>query len=390
MSKLFQKSFVFGLLLFSSIALVCFGILSFGRGGYHGFDFEIMYHAGRGWLAGINPYDQSEFRKLAAVIEDAPFSYPPTSAFFFVPLGLLSFAQADAIWLLINLVALASIVTMSILIMRPFARANGDSIGLWVVAAAIISNPMTTNVIWQGQTSLISLAGTMGAWLLSRQRRWLLAGICLAIAALKPQLCIYVIIWFLLERQWKMFGVAAGITVLMSLYPMVTQGSIRVFQQWIVRLQTHSNFPANQPGFEHVIGLQSLFHAAGLRVPNLILLGLILVVVMWFFRQELWAEDYLGMLMALTLLFVFNSDSAYVCIVPIFTSLFLHSYHERKLLLSTIILGLVLIFPRRIVRIIDTPVMYHWRTVVILILLALLTKVSLDYQSRRNLTQVDS
>lgn len=390
MTDLFRRNVLVGLLLCSLAALICFGILGVGRSGESSFDFAVMYAGGREWLEGGNPYNQNELNQIIAKLkggfpqsnfDDAPFSYPPQSAAFFVTLALSGFSYAKIVWLVLNLLSVAAIVAMTIYTINRHAQKREDLVVSGVMAAFIIGNPLTTNVVWEGQTSLIVFAATMAAWIFGQQQKWLLAGICLAIASIKPQMSLLVVIWFLLERNWKILAVALGTAVVMSIDPMLVQGPVGMLVAWHERIQSHQSFYANVPGSEFVIGLQSLLTAAGLTVPSLDLLGVVSVIILWVFRKRIYTEDIFGILMALTLTFIFNMDTAFVALIPIITSFWLYSYNYRKALPVLILLVFLFVFPRRLVRELGVPVLNQWRTVVVIIMLTIVVWFSIKHKS---------
>ncbi len=218
MTKRFRQNIIVGLVLCSLAALICLGILGVGRSGESSFDFAVMYAGGRAWLEGANPYNQNELNQVVArlkefplsTLDDSPFSYPPQSAAFFVTLGLFSFYYAKLGWLVLNLLSVAAIVAMTVYSINRRVQNNEDPVVNGVMVAFIIGNPLTTNVLWEGQTSLIVVAATMAAWVFGQQKKWWLAGLCLAIGSIKPQVCILVVVWFLLQRNWKILAVALG------------------------------------------------------------------------------------------------------------------------------------------------------------------------------------
>jgi hypothetical protein len=392
------KQNIFTLLLLGSIAiLLCLAVFGVGRNGGNGLDFSVMYAGGRAWLTGVNPYNQNELNQVMAGIKglpkgalDSPFSYPPPTAAFFVPLALFSFPIANVFWILLNLLSVAAIVTLSIYVLNQHTKGREYKVRNGIIAAFIIANPLTTNVVWQGQTSLVVFAATMGAWFFSRQNKWILAGICLGVATCKPQLCILVFVWFLLERSWKIIGISLITAGVMSIYLLIVQGPIGVMTAWLLKLQAHKDFYANVPGFEHVIGLQSLFWSAGLKIPNLEVVGIASVTILWSFRSRINPEDIFAILMALTLLFVFLHDSEYVCLIPVFTSLWMYWYDHRKYWPRLILLLVLFIFPRRVVRTLEIPVLNQWRIVIVLIMFALVVRLSIKYKSQLDLQKISA
>jgi Glycosyltransferase family 87 len=187
------------LVLGSIASLICFGIVGIGRAGGasygFGFDFAVLYAAGRTWLEGANPYNHNELSRSVAGIEGIGslkgfgFFYPPQSAAFFITTALFSFPVAKVVWLGFNLLSIAAIVAMTVSSINQYQQKKRDNIGRWLMAAVAIGNPFTTHIVWMGQTSLVAFAATMAAWFFSNKNKSILAGICLGLASFKPQMC---------------------------------------------------------------------------------------------------------------------------------------------------------------------------------------------------------
>lgn len=385
------------LLAAAAASLVCFGLLGVLREGgplEFGFDYQVMYLGGRTWLEGRNPYDQAQIDKTFQEYNrtgelppqeffDAPFSYPPHSAALFVPLALFSLAVSKYAWWLVNVTALAGVLAMTLVSLRRGPSGLSDPLSWSVPVAFIVGNPITTNIFWQGQTSLVAFAASMGGWFFSRQGRWLPAGLCLGLGSIKPQLCLFIMIWLLLERDWRPIVTAVLTAAALSVYPMFVQGPFGMATDWMERLRTHKEFEANKAGFEHVVGVQSLLSAAGLPAPGMEVVGIAAAVALWLVRSRFTPDDQLGLLMGLTVTFVFVHDCEYVALIPLFTALWLHFREQPRL--GPVLLALVLLFyfPRRVIRELDMPVLSHWRTLVVLALLAALLALGLRQFGRR-------
>jgi hypothetical protein len=384
------------LLLAGAASLVWFGFLGGGRSNAFSMDYTVMYAGGRVWLQGGNPYDQAQLGPVLRQLNelrgeqstdeeepDAPFSYPPQSAALFVPLALLPFAAAQVGWFLVNLLSLAVVLAFTVPWLLRRAPPGGDLLGLGLVIAFILGSPLTTNVFWLGQTSLVVFAATLAGWHLNRQGRKVLAGVCLGLATMKPQICLLVFVWLVLDRDWKPILAAAVTAAVLAIYPMTIQGPVGAVQAWLARLGTHNKFDANMPGFEHVIGLGSLLQAAGLAPPGADLikagtiLAALLTVMLWFYRDRLDGDDLFGLLMGLMVTFIFVHDCEYICLIPLFTSLWLYLRERGPAVYVWVALMLLFVFPRRQVRKLDIPVLSHWRTVLTLILIGLVIGFSL-------------
>jgi hypothetical protein len=138
----------------------------------------------------------------------------------------------------------------------------------------------------------------------------------------------------------------------------------------------------NQPGFSGVVGLQSLLVSAGFSLPKLSILAVFPVVFLWKFRKKINTEDVLGILMAITFTLLGHAhDYDYVGLIPLLTSLWIYASADRQLLIKIIPLIFLLIFPKRLVQLIGVPVLIHWRTIVVIILL--ITVVVLSFKNKK-------
>jgi hypothetical protein len=190
----------------------------------------------------------------------------------------------------------------------------------------------------------------------------------------------------LLELNWKPIVAAVLTAAVLSIYPMTVHGPIGMATDWVERLRSHKDkFEANQPGFEHVVGVQSLLAAAGWPAPGMEPVGIALVIGLWFLRKRFTSDDLLGLMMGLTVTFIFVHDVEYVALIPLFTALWLHFREQPGPGLGLGLLALVLLFyfPRRIIRELDMPVLSHWRTLVVLAMLVTLLVLGLRRSARR-------
>lgn len=373
----FLSLILFGMLLCSILSLVLFGVVGIGRSGdLFSDDYAILYKAGRDWLANINPYlNETEFI----------FAYPPNFSFFIVPLALLEFGVSKYCMVLLNVVSLSLIIWICCLNILKLDPRNSH-IKCFLLASFIIGNPFTTHNFWMGQTSLILLASVMGAWHLGYQKdRWLLAGICLGISSFKPQLSILLFVWFLLERNWKLLAVSSVTFVLMCWYPLLTQGPGEMMRAWIYDgLGSYFSVDFNASGTQHVVGLSSMLNAAGIDAPSFKVVGIGLTILVWLLRKKINQWDVLGILMGITLTFVAGHDYDYVCLVSLITSLLIYTRDRTNLWFWLPSLVFLLIFPQRFIRISEMPVLYHWRTLVVLAMSSLAILSSLHHSKIEN------
>ncbi|MEZ2226702.1 MAG: glycosyltransferase family 87 protein [Microcoleus sp.] len=392
MTESFKRNFGLGIVGLSVLSLICFGIIGIGRdiNSPLNFDGATIYAAGRAWLMGLNPYKLDLLNKSVAGIKEIPgfedggFFYPPQAAIFCLFVGLFDYSVAKFVWVGLNLISIAAIVVMTLETINRSPNHRGHQLGRWVMAAIIIGNPFTTHVVWMGQTSLISFAATMGAWFFSQRQKYVLAGICLGLASFKPQICLLLGFWFLLERNWKILAVSLLTVVVMSAYPLVFYGGpIGTLEAWHQGIQdSYLVVTFNKPGFQDKVGMESLLAFFGWNLPGIKILGLILTALLWVFRNRINTEDIFAVLMGISFTFLgYTHVYDYVGLLPILTSLWLYCYGNQKAYLGMIGLVFLLFFPRRIFLAAGLPFLVHWRTIVVLILLITLLFFSIKTKS---------
>ena len=363
-------------------SLVSFGILGVGRAGKIGnFDGAVLYAAGCTWLAAGNAYDHAQMCRSVegkGVIDlaDADFAYPPQSAAICVSLAHFPYPVANMLWLGLNLLSLLLIIALTAYALLQ----RKDQVGPWVMAAVILGNPFTTHVIWMGQTSLIVITALLASFTFnsiseksSRQVAWQIAsGICLGFASFKPQLCLLPGLWMLLERRWIII-IASGVTaLLMSFYPLALQGPLGMMQSWHDAILRYSTSVFNVVGSPHKVGLDTLVQAAGWNVPSSLftLLGIAGTVFLWTQKKRFHTEDVFAILMLITFGFIgFNHDYDFVALIPALTSLWY--YASRRPVCWGVVVPLVILFfcPQRLVHRLGIPLLDHWRSGVVILML---------------------
>ena len=157
------------------------------------FDFLTAFRAGLG--IGFDP-------KMAYA--HLPYSYPPLSLLFLVPLGLFSYKAAWLLWSACTfaLYALA-------LLGRPTARH-------WMLAALILLL-LPANVYWVlARPERLPLRRPACRRPAPRRPAPLLSGLCLGLLAFKPQLAILVPVALAAAGHWRAFAATALATLLLA------------------------------------------------------------------------------------------------------------------------------------------------------------------------------
>jgi hypothetical protein len=180
-------------------------------------DFCEYWAAGRLNATGGNPYSPAQLLELQSqdtvgwTGEDAVLMYnPPWTLPFVMPFGLLPFAHAQLLWLLLNLLIVAGSADV---VWRLY---GGDpQQRWWAWGLAVVFMP-TVIVLRMGQIPPLALLGLVGFLYWQRRGCDLIAGAFLMLTAIKPQLVylvgVAVLLWSAEQRRWRVL--AGGVTSL--------------------------------------------------------------------------------------------------------------------------------------------------------------------------------
>jgi hypothetical protein len=177
-------------------------------------DFHAPWTALRAMLLeGADPYSpevlgtiQEQMLGRAALPgeDQCAFAYPLYILVLIGPLVYLPLPVAQAIWLA---VILASFLIFALLA----PRAVGWYPPTWLLVLTLLlalGLYSTVWAIWLGQISIVVAAVTAVAWWGVRTRRWALAGVCLALSTIKPQMVFLfvpaVLLWASCRRHWRL------------------------------------------------------------------------------------------------------------------------------------------------------------------------------------------
>lgn len=176
-------------------------------------DFLARWTAGRLLFDGAgstiyDPHVQSTLQAQLGSTQLSWFVSPPFVAALFVPLGLLPYHLACAVWMVVAGSALAAAV---VILMRTVSLPGALS---WPrLLVPIIGSYPILELVGSGQdTGLVLLLVLLGWWLL-RGGHDILAGSVLALGLMKPHLIALVPVLLLVHRRWRAlaaFIVAAG------------------------------------------------------------------------------------------------------------------------------------------------------------------------------------
>jgi hypothetical protein len=292
--------------------LLGLGVLGLGHApGDANIDARYFFLAGKFWGAGMNAYVPDGvppgLPPMGDALELNDFAYAPTISALCLLVALGSFPLACAIMAALNLLSIAVIAWVGVQTIEepgPHAAAPpACTAQRWFVPALVAGNLATIFVVWTGQSTLIVTAALAAAWHLARRGRPVLAGVALAFASTKPTLSAFVVLWFVLSRQWRVLLAMAPTALVFALPAMRAEGPVQVFLDWHAVIARYGMHWYNVIGTRMLFNLRSLFHAAGLETPDLFVVGLVVTLALWWSRRRVTERDVLPLLIGIAMLF---------------------------------------------------------------------------------------
>ncbi|SOJ56979.1 Polyprenol-phosphate-mannose-dependent alpha-(1-2)-phosphatidylinositol mannoside mannosyltransferase [Mycobacterium simulans] len=177
----------------------------FGNGG----DLDIYRHGGLQLLRGQPLY-------AAPLAAGGWFTYPPLAAIVFIPLALMSFSAAKAIWMLVSLAALGAAIGRCAIVLG--YRADYRLCLLCAaLSVAAVDIEAVRGTLWQGQVNLVLMAVIV--WDLTQPPHARLRGWAVGVAAGIKLTAIVFVPYLFITRQCRAAVTAvavAGATVALA------------------------------------------------------------------------------------------------------------------------------------------------------------------------------
>lgn len=180
------------------------------------------------------------------------FTYPPFAAIAFIPLSLLNFTAANAVWMLVSFLALVATIWRCAIVLG--YRADRQ-LGVLSVAMAVVALDIEAvrGTLWQGQVNLVLMA--IIVWDLTRPAGARGRGWSVGVAAGIKLTAVVFVPYLLITRQWRAASTAAvtaAATVLLTWCLLPTDSG----QYWSHALfQTDRIGPLAHPGNYSIGGI---------------------------------------------------------------------------------------------------------------------------------------
>lgn len=179
-------------------------------------DISDVYVGAWLWRHGLNFYDselatRTQEQLVHASVQIAPV-YPPTAFVLVSPLTFLPWGWANFVWLSLGLAGIGATVVL-LLRLRGSGAWDLRTLGF---AVLLLSFSPLHQAFHAGNAALLAVPLCLWAILLAEKGQDLGAGLILgATAALKPQLAIWILVYYLLRRRPKLIfaAVVVGVTL---------------------------------------------------------------------------------------------------------------------------------------------------------------------------------
>ncbi|MDA1055138.1 MAG: glycosyltransferase family 87 protein [Planctomycetota bacterium] len=131
--------------------------------------------------------------------------HPPTAVLLAIPLAWMNYYDATVVW---NVLSLAALFASLWLLARQLNVPLSPWSALPLVSVLLLANPVWQQVT-QGQLNCVLTLLIIGIWVAARQDRHITAGIWLGLATAIKLFPGFLIVYFVLQRQWRAVAATA-------------------------------------------------------------------------------------------------------------------------------------------------------------------------------------
>ncbi|UCG62109.1 MAG: DUF2029 domain-containing protein [Candidatus Zixiibacteriota bacterium] len=181
-----------------------------------GYDFTSYLLSASALAHGENPYQSDT---------PFPYIYPMFLALVLIPLSVIPYWLANLIWYAVNVASLlGSIVVVVRLSSNSLLTDWKGKFLTPVVLSLLLLLPVIQNNLLNGQANFLVLFLCVLTLKYYRESRVVPASICLALASAIKLVPLFLILFLVLRREFRMFGLAAILFVIFCLLPVITLG----------------------------------------------------------------------------------------------------------------------------------------------------------------------
>ncbi len=349
------------LIVFSTLFLFVMGIMGVFKPVEFGFEFHVFYNAGSFFLQGVDPWD--------ALKDTTPFSYPPHVLPLLGLYSILPFSVSLWIHTITALVSIAAICYLANYWFLHIKSYRSISLSQGFCLAIIIGNPFMVHNLFMGQLTLPLATALLFSWHFLQRKSYLLSGLCLTFATIKPQLSILFIFWLCLTGNFRVVLIGGGFSFLLLIPGFLQYGVLELFTSWIDSIVSYSGNWANKTGSLTVVSLENLLGSLGVPGASALLklLAFVLIGVLFKFREKITPLDLMNTIVAISILLIYGHDYDFAATILLWSYLTYLTWQQGSWKGFIAIMGLMFIFffPQRLIRDLDMPLILHARSLVL-------------------------
>jgi hypothetical protein len=323
-------------------AFVSVGVLGlFGSPGNRDLDFPHIYFAGKVWRSGQNPYNPNEYYGLP---KGRTFVYPSTSAALALAFAQLPYDSARHLLRAINVLAT---LVVALFLFRSLDRARAASAqacnSRWLLNCSVVvmatgSGPVLTN-LQLGQFSLLVFALLCAAWMCMESGNRIVSGCFAGLASFKPSLELFVYLWFLASRNWRVLLALVVVSLSTAAYPLLYAGPLDLARDWLNSIRAYEQFPENRIEYFGAFGLRPLLKSWGLSPAFTPLLAVAGFGWTCFRSRRMSSLELFALNLAWSTLFLVAHGYDIVMLFPLFLVMLILTC-DSTLLMTSVIVGI--------------------------------------------------
>ena len=340
-------------------------------------DFTWYYAGGKCFLSGSNMY---ALECVGPIVTDrhgyaliAGLSYPPHFAPLTLPIATLPYFTSSYLFYIANIVAC---LFMVLIVSKTVTRVQIDQTERVVLSRQwalllVLGSTGIWAAVWLGQLTVFVAICLWMAFRKIETGNELAAALLLALASVKPQISVFVFLWLLLHRRYRVLALSAAIAGLLSLYAFFTMGFLPAIEGWLNGMGTYQDYPVNQLGNNSILGISSFLALWGVHIPiwlGMIIGASVVAVLRWKSTIEPFGPFALATILLIQMT-IFSRPTDLIMIAPVF-ALFWPSARSNTFRLMVFVSAAALYcFPQQVVaKLISFPEAAHFRTLLLTIL----------------------
>ena len=258
------------------------------------------------------------------------YNYPPAATLFFYPFNRLPVNTSEFIFTAVSVLSLFSVV----ILLFKLTRLRFPLYLLLITYYLFLRFSPTRLTLTLGQINLVVLLLLVLAYYLYRQGRGVMTGISLALAFIFKFTPAFLLLFFILKKQWKVVTAFICTLVLLHLLAIAAFGwplTQYYYTQVLPQLLSQTSFYTLQrthmnQSFTALLGRLGIFDAWHLVIKSTILLPLIFLLSKRILKSKELFTDYCLLITAMTIFLpTFAWQHHYVFLIPAIFILALHS-----------------------------------------------------------------